>query len=598
MCGIVGYVGKKNSLPILIDGLKKLEYRGYDSAGVAFNLNNDIKIIKEKGKIVNLEKKITSDLFSNLGIGHTRWATHGCANSINSHPHQVNNITLVHNGIIENYIELKNELVDLGYHFQSETDTEIAAAYIDYLYKKENDILKTLNKLKDIFKGSYAFGILVKGNNNLYAIRKDSPLVIGISEDGNFISSDIYAILNYTNKYILLDNDEIALLQENNVSIYNDLKIIKKEVNTFNFDVNKAEKNGYDHFMLKEINEEDILAKNLIDEYLTNKDDFIKKLPDLKKYERIDIVACGSAYHAGLIGKVLIEEFGDTFVNVYLASEYRYKKLFLNDKVLVIAISQSGETADTLASVRIAKENKVDTLGIVNVFNSSIARECDNVIYIKAGVEVAVATTKAYSLQLLILSFIALKLGLEKNIINDKKFNEIKNEYQKLPLIMRKEIDKDYQKIAKKIYNKKDIFYIGRNIDYYLAMEGSLKLKEISYIHSESYAAGELKHGTISLIEDNTLVIAIATDKSIFEKTISNIKEVKARGAYVIFITTNPLDIDDDFYDEKIVTSSLNKLVDSLITIIPLQIISYYVAKENKCDIDKPRNLAKSVTVE
>ena len=597
MCGIVGYVGKKNCIPILINGLKNLEYRGYDSAGIAFLNDNQINIIKKQGRLINLEKEIDNKYYSNLGIGHTRWATHGVANEINAHPHNVGDITLIHNGIIENYEELRNELINHGYQIDTENDTKIACAYIDYLYKSNHDMLKTLSMLKEKFKGSYALGILVNGSDKLYAIRKDSPLIIGVSNDGNYIASDVFAILNETNKYIVLDNNEVVIL-DNKINVYNDGVLVDKKILTFNHKANEITKNGYSHFMLKEIHEQDNLAKKLIDMYLENKDTIINKMPCFDKYEKIDIVACGSAYHAGMIGKSLIEEYGDIPVSVNLASEYRYKKLFLNDKTLVIAISQSGETADTLASVNIAKQNHADTLGIVNVVGSSIARVCDNVLYTNAGPEIAVATTKAYSMQVLMLSLIALNIGISKNLIDKVKLDYIINNYRLLPSKIKEEINKNYSDIAKQIYNKNDIFFIGRNVDYALAMEGSLKLKEISYLHAESYAAGELKHGTISLIEEGTPVIAIVTDDKIYEKTISNIKEVKARGANVILITNDKLDVNGDFYDSKIVVNNLHKLINSLITIIPLQLIAYEVAKMKNLDIDKPRNLAKSVTVE
>lgn len=597
MCGIIGYVGKKNCIPILINGLKNLEYRGYDSAGIAFLNDNQIKIIKKQGRLMNLEKEIDNKYYSNLGIGHTRWATHGVANEINAHPHNVGDITLIHNGIIENYEGLRDELINHGYQIDTENDTKIACAYIDYLYKSNHDMLKTLSMLKEKFKGSYALGILVNGSDKLYAIRKDSPLIIGVSNDGNYIASDVFAILNETNKYIVLDNNEVVIL-DNKINVYNDGVLVDKKILTFNHKANEITKNGYSHFMLKEIHEQDNLSKKLIDMYLENKDTIINKMPCFDKYDKIDIVACGSAYHAGMIGKCLIEEYGDIPVSVNLASEYRYKKLFLNDKTLVIAISQSGETADTLASVNIAKQNHADTLGIVNVVGSSIARVCDNVLYTNAGPEIAVATTKAYSMQVLMLSLIALNIGISKNLIDKVKLDYIINNYRLLPSKINEVINKNYSDIAKQIYNKNDIFFIGRNVDYALAMEGSLKLKEISYLHAESYAAGELKHGTISLIEKGTPVIAIVTDDKIYEKTISNIKEVKARGANVILITNDKLDVNGDFYDSKIVVNNLHKLINSLITIIPLQLIAYEVAKMKNLDIDKPRNLAKSVTVE
>lgn len=598
MCGIIGYIGKNNALKVITDGLKQLEYRGYDSAGIAIKNNNEIKIFKSVGKIKELEKKIDYTIQSDIGIGHTRWATHGSVNITNSHPHKVGSITLVHNGIIENYEQLKQELIKNNYQLKSDTDTEIACGYIDYLYQKDKNIITTLNKIKDIFKGSYAFAILVDNDNYLYATRKDSPLIIAKGENENYLASDVPAILKYTNQYYLLDNYEIAILEKDNIKILKDNKEIKKELLTFNYNIETSLKNGYDHFMLKEINEQDKLVESLINIYLQDKKTLLNKMPNFKKYNQIHIVACGSAYHAGLVGKYLIEKYANTKVYVEVASEYRYNKLFFDKKTLVIIISQSGETADSLASLRIAKENKIDTLAIVNVYGSSIAREASKTLYINAGCEIAVATTKAYTLQLLMLSFIALAMGIQKELIDDSSFEDIKKYYTKLPQLMHNEIKRDLKNIAKNIYKKNNIFFIGRGIDYALSLEGSLKLKEISYIHSEAYPAGELKHGTISLIEKNTPVIAIVTDENIYEKTISNIKEVVSRGAYVILIISKHLDKEGDFYNEKIVIENTNSLINSLIAIIPLQLLAYNIALLKGCDIDKPRNLAKSVTVE
>lgn len=598
MCGIIGYIGKNNALKVITDGLKQLEYRGYDSAGIAIKNKNEIKIFKSVGKIKELEKKIDYTIQSDIGIGHTRWATHGSVNITNSHPHKVGSITLVHNGIIENYEQLKQELIKNNYQLKSDTDTEIACGYIDYLYQKDKNIITTLNKIKDIFKGSYAFAILVDNDNYLYATRKDSPLIIAKGENENYLASDVPAILKYTNQYYLLDNYEIAILEKDDIKILKDNKEIKKELLTFNYNIETSLKNGYDHFMLKEINEQDKLVESLINIYLQDKKTLLNKMPDFKKYNQIHIVACGSAYHAGLVGKYLIEKYANTKVYVEVASEYRYNKLFFDKKTLVIIISQSGETADSLASLRIAKENKIDTLAIVNVYGSSIAREASKTLYINAGCEIAVATTKAYTLQLLMLSFIALAMGIQKELIDDSSFEDIKKYYTKLPQLMHNEIKRDLKNIAKNIYKKNNIFFIGRGIDYALSLEGSLKLKEISYIHSEAYPAGELKHGTISLIEKNTPVIAIVTDENIYEKTISNIKEVASRGAYVILIISKHLDKDGDFYNEKIVIENTDSLINSLTAIIPLQLLAYNIALLKGCDIDKPRNLAKSVTVE
>lgn len=599
MCGIVGYIGKdKHTLANLINGLKVLEYRGYDSAGIAYVKNNKVKIIKEKGKIESLEKKINFKEEVYLGIGHTRWATHGEPSIKNSHPHKVGKITLVHNGIIENYVELKKLLISLGYKFETDTDTEVACALIDKLYNEKQDMLKVLSKLDNLLRGSYAFGIINDDEpDTIYAIRKDSPLILALSDNGLYIASDVPAILEHTNKYILIDNNEIVKLN-NNYNIYNNkLEMLKKKILTFEGNINSAMKDGYSHFMLKEIHEEDHVIKDTMFPYIENDmASLISNMPNLNKYDKIDIVACGSAYHTGLIGKVLIEEYAKVPVTVEIASEYRYKTLFYDKKKLVILVSQSGETADTLASLRIAKDNNIDTLAIVNVVGSSIAREAKYVLYIKAGYEIAVATTKAYSAQIAMFSLIALNMGYVKGNITDEESNKYIKEIKKLPNLIKEVINNDYSKIAKLMYKNNDIFFIGRQIDYPIAMEGSLKLKEISYIHSEAYAAGELKHGTISLIEKNTPVVAIATDDKIIDKTISNIKEVKARGAYVIYITTNKNDY--DFADNTIIVPKIDTLFQTILTIIPLQLIAFEIAKLKGCDIDKPRNLAKSVTVE
>lgn len=595
MCGIVGYIGKKNAIEILINGLEKLEYRGYDSAGIAY-LNNDIKIVKNKGKIKNLKEKINLEEISHLGIGHTRWATHGETNLVNSHPHQVGKITLVHNGIIENYEDIKKELLNEGYIFKSETDSEIGCALLDFLYQKHHDMLKSIAEFKKKVKGSYALGIMCSDDlDNLYAIKCASPLIIGISDDGNYIASDVPAILKYTNKYVTLDDLEVAKITKDKVEYYDkNNQPITKSIKHFNGDATLLEKNGYEHFMLKEIHEEPSVLKKTFDKYIQNGS--LNNIPDLSKYNKITIVACGSAYHAGLVGKNLIENYANIPVEVDIASEYRYKKHFFNDQELVILVSQSGETADTLASLKLVKEHHIDTLGIINVKESSIAREADIVLYTEAGSEIAVATTKAYSAQVALLSLIALSIANNKKIINKKEVIDILNNIKLLPNQLEELLNNDYQEIAKDIYNDNDIFFLGRGIDYALALEGSLKLKEISYIHSEAYAAGELKHGTISLIENNTPVIAIITDKSITDKTISNVKEVKARGAKTILISNE--NINNNCFDKKIIVPSTHPLIQPLLNVVPLQLISYEVAKLRGCDIDKPKNLAKSVTVE
>ena len=589
MCGIVGYVGKRKALPILLNSLKALEYRGYDSSGIAYIKDNKINIIKKEGKIKNLEKFLNIDEDTFIGIGHTRWATHGVPNETNAHPHRVGKITLVHNGIIENYEELRSKLKKDGYKFVSETDTEVISAQVDSIYKKNKDMIKTLDEVKDILEGTYALGIICDDEpNNIYAIRKDSPLIIGKKDDEYFIASDVPAILTYTKDYYLLEKDEVAVLN-NKVTFYLNNKEIKKELKSFEGDASSVSKCGYEHFMMKEMMEEpDVLHKTV--------EKMKQEKFSLKKYKSIDIVACGSAYHTGLVGKYLIENYADIKVNVHIASEYRYSKLFKKDKNLVIVISQSGETADTLAALKLAKDNNMDTLGIVNVKESSIARNADFVIYTEAGPEIAVATTKAYLSQVTTLSMLALKTALDKKLITKDKYDEVIKEFNVGALKIEKLLHYDYSKIANYIKDKNDLFYLGRGLDYALAMEGSLKLKEISYLHSEAYASGELKHGTISLIEEGTPVISVMIDNNIISKSISNNKEVKARGGYVICITNSELP--KDSYDEVITVPNINDFVNPILALIPMQMISYYVAKARGCDIDKPKNLAKSVTVE
>ena len=604
MCGIVGYVGKnKNAIPVLIESLKNLEYRGYDSAGIAYIEDRNINIIKEKGKIKNLEANVDMTFETNLGIGHTRWATHGEANSVNSHPHRVGKITLVHNGIIENYVELKNKLINEGYTFKSETDSEVAAAVIDYYYNKTNNIETAIKESKKVINGAYAFGIICDDDlENLYAVKNKSPLIIGIGDDENYIASDVPAILNKTNKYMLLDDEEYAKISSNQIKIYTKNSEEKEnEILTFEGSYESAQKNGYDHFMEKEMHEQPRVIKDTMSEYL--KDDiskFIEAMPDFNKYNKIDIVACGSAMHAGMIGKNLIEEYADVPVNVEIASEYRYKKLFIDEKTLVILVSQSGETADTLAALNIAKEKGSDTLAIVNVVGSTIARSANTTLYIKAGPEIAVATTKAYSAQVAMLSLIALNMAIHRNNISMEEAKKIINDINNLPDQIENILGKreEYISLAQEIYQNEDLYFLGRKVDYALSLEGSLKLKEISYMHSEAYAAGELKHGTISLIEEDTPVIGIITDESIAEKTISNLKEVKSRGAKVYTIVREDLQDKVDCADKKIVIPKINELLQPMLTVVPLQMIAYETAKLRGCDIDKPKNLAKSVTVE
>lgn len=589
MCGIVGYAGKTNVIKNIMTGLKSLEYRGYDSSGIAYlDKNNNIKIYKKVGQIKNLNQILNYEDEANLGISHTRWATHGGVTDTNAHPHNQGKITLVHNGIIENYEELKKELEKEGYNFKSSTDSEVASALIDKLYKENKDMLKTLVILKDKLKGSYAFNIINSDiPNKIYGIRKDVPLIVGVSDHGNMFASDIPAILHVTNKYIVLNNNEIVELEQDNIKYYNsEGKEITKEVKEYAGTIDSISKNGYDHFMLKEINEESEVVKNILNLYTKNNK--IKDIYNIKKYKNIDIVACGSASFAGQIGKYYIEKYANIKTEVYYASEYRYQKNFFTKDTLVILISQSGETADTLAALKLAKENGINTLAIVNRRDSSIAREADSVIYTEAGIEVAVATTKAYLAQVLILLLLAFK--------DNNKETKLLEDLKLLPNLITKYINEyDYSNIANILKDKEHIFYLGRGIDYYLSMEGSLKLKEISYIHSEAFQAGELKHGSISLIDKDFGVVSVVTDKTISDKTISNLKEVSARGAKIITITNIK---DNNFADYTILVEDYDEILNPLLVIVPMQMLAYNVAKLRDCDIDKPRNLAKSVTVE
>lgn len=607
MCGIIGYIGKKKrATEVLLSGLKSLEYRGYDSAGIAINNNNEIKIIKCSGKIKNLIEKTHDLLPSNIGIGHTRWATHGAPSEINAHPHKVGMITLVHNGIIENYATIKEELIKEGYIFASDTDSCIACALIDKYYKLTKDKLKTIKKVINTIRGSYAFGIIFDDDlETIYAVRKDSPLIVAKTKEENYIASDVPAILNETNKYILLNDNEIAVIKSDDIKIYDEnLNILKKDINIFSDTLESAEKNGYDHYMLKEIYDEPSIINSFINTHLLpDYSNLLNKLPDISKYHKIEIIGCGSAYHAGLVGAYFLEEYANIETNVYLASEYRYSKHFFDKSTLTIFISQSGETADTLAALRLVKKENISSLALINVVGSSIAREADNVIYLNAGYEIAVATTKAYSMQVLVLSLLALSVSISNNYLSIEELTNLIKEYHSLPNTINELLKNRiaYKNIASSIYKKDNLFFIGRGIDAALCMESSLKLKEISYIHSESYYAGELKHGTISLIEEGTPVIAIITLDSIAEKTISNIKETLARGASIIIITTTSI---NKKYHLKELSSNIIILPDSHFLITPLiispvfQLLSYEVALLRGLDIDQPRNLAKSVTVE
>lgn len=600
MCGIVGSVSAKtNIIPILLDGLKTLEYRGYDSAGLSYIKDGNLIINKVKGRVTDLENHISKESNANIGIAHTRWATHGKVNETNAHPHNVGNITIVHNGIIENFNKLKHKLKEKGYQFKSESDTEIAAGLLDYYYQKYKDIHKTIQKFMKKVEGSYAICMIINDNpDTIYVIKKDSPLIIGKGENTNYIASDVPAILKHTKNYYLLEDYEYGKITANNITIYDkEGNVLNKKLKEYQGSDLASDKGLYEHYMLKEIMEQPTTIQKTINPYINSIEDLLK-LPDLTKYQRIDIIACGTAMHAGLVAKYLFEEYTNTKCEVFLASEYRYQNNFLNDNVLSIFISQSGETADTLAALKKVKAANCDTLGIVNVKESSIARSLDQVLYTLAGTEIAVASTKAYTSQIALLSVLALAHAYRKHSIKEEKILKILEEFKDITTILNPILKdtKTYENIAKEIYEKNDVFYIGRALDYALAMEGSLKLKEISYIHSEAYAAGELKHGTISLITKETPVFASATNKHINAKTISNLKEVISRGANCYLITD--ADIEDDSFKQIIKIKKVSIFIKPLLTIVPYQLIAYYTAKLKGCDIDKPRNLAKSVTVE
>lgn len=602
MCGIIGYTTRKNnSVEVALDGLKNLEYRGYDSAGIAFFDGEKIDIVKSKGKISNLESKLEKlNTDSCCAIAHTRWATHGEPNETNAHPHHVGKVTLVHNGIIENYSELKKELIEKGYSFKTETDTEVATAYIDYCYSVYQDKLRALIEACKVFRGSYAFDVIYEDDpTTIYATRKDSPLVVGYAHDGNFAASDISAILKYTNKYSLIDEGEFVKITRDIVTFYNsDLHQVEKKSQTATWDAAQYQKNGYEHFMLKEIYEQPKAIEDIFERFYSN---CTYKDLDFSKFDKIHIVACGSAMHASLVGKYLLQTYGKIPVMVEIASEYRYSEELITPSTLLIVVSQSGETADTLAALRLAKQKGAYVVGIVNAVGSTIAREVDKCIYTYAGPEIAVATTKGYTTQVAVFSTLALMAMEQKGLLTDEKSEEIKQDLltvkEKIEAVIS---DRDlYLDIANQIYNHNDLFFIGRGIDSTVCMEGSLKLKEISYMHSESYSAGELKHGTISLIDKGTPVISIATDENLFEKTVSNIKETKARGAYSIFVTTqNHKDNCSEFADKTIILPKTTSFTQPILTVVALQLVAYETAKLRGCDIDKPRNLAKSVTVE
>ncbi len=607
MCGIVGYIGDRQALPILIDGLKKLEYRGYDSAGVAVHNGMNININKAKGRLTVLEQRINRDeLTGTLGIGHTRWATHGEPSDINSHPHtnQSGDIAVVHNGIIENYMKLKSWLQREGYAFASETDTEVVAHMINYYYN--GDLVEAIRNTLDRIDGSYALGVIAKQHPDCMVVaRKDSPLVIGLGDGENYIASDVPAILKYTRKVYFLDDKEIALLYRDKVEIINQYgEKVEKEVFEVTWDVEAAEKGGYQHFMLKEIHEEpkalrDTLIPRIADDRIELGDISVTK-EQLEKAGKIVIVACGTAYHAGVVGKYVIEKLARIPVDVEIASEFRYKDPLINENNIIIIISQSGETADTLAALRMCKKAGARIIAITNVVGSTVSREADHVLYTWAGPEIAVASTKAYTTQLLCLYMMALNFADKMGRIPEEEYRQMLEEMKRLPELTQKILDSKQmmQKCADETFNANSIFYIGRGLDYAAAMEGSLKLKEISYIHSEAYAAGELKHGTIALIEEGTPVVALATQRNLFEKTLNNIKEVKARGAFVIAVAVEgDTDIEREV-DRVIYIPNTYNMFTPVLMAIPLQLYAYYVAVAKGCDVDKPRNLAKSVTVE
>jgi len=605
MCGIVGYIGNKQAADILVEGLSRLEYRGYDSAGIAVYGEDGLKIVKTKGRMDDLRKNLTDfgKPIGSLGIGHTRWATHGEPSDINSHPHRIGRVTLVHNGIIENYVSLKKSLSDAGRTFISSTDTEVAVQLIDSLYN--GDPMAAITAALEQLHGSYAFGILFEDiPDTIYAVRKDSPLVVGLGEGENFIASDIPAVLKYTREYILIEEKEIAVIRRDGVKIL-DVKgnEIKKDTFTASWDIEAAEKGGYPHFMLKEIHEQPKTLRATISPRMQNGPAGILKeeIDDTLKMERLLVVACGSAMHTGLLGKNAIEKLARVPVDVHIASEFRYSDPIMKKGDAMIIISQSGETADSIAALRLAKQQGIPVYAIVNVVGSTIAREADYVIYTWAGPEIAVATTKAYSAQAATLYMLALRMAVDRKTISDERANRLFNALNELPDKVAEILDNNmahYEKLAALNKDVHDLFYIGRGQDYALCCEGSLKLKEISYMHSEAYAAGELKHGTISLVTEGVPVVAVATDDAITEKTISNIKEVKARGAFVIYVCKKGAAAGADFYDELIELPVTDEVLMPIVGIVPLQSYAYYTAVCKGCDVDKPRNLAKSVTVE
>lgn len=608
MCGIVGYIGVEQAAPILLDGLSKLEYRGYDSAGIAVYNKEKIEMIKSKGRLKVLSE-LTHDgqkLPGTLGIGHTRWATHGMPSDKNAHPHfnKEESIVVVHNGIIENYLKLKKKLEKKGYEFISDTDTEVIAHLLDYYYK--GNPLQAITKIMHRMEGSYALGIIFKDHpDELFAVRKDSPLIVGSTKSGNIIASDVPAVLKYTRDVVFIENEEIVRMSRDSMEFFNvDEESIEKESVRIEWDVNAAEKGGYEHFMLKEMYEQPKAIMDTFSPRLKDGNIVIDELhmseEEIRAIKKIMIVACGSAYHTGVTSKYIFEGLARIPVEVDVASEFRYRNPILEEGTLVIVISQSGETADTLAALRESRKQGAKVLGIVNVVGSSIAREADNVMYTWAGPEIAVATTKAYSAQLITLYLLAMKFAYVRGKMDDGTLADMLEDLKALPaqvemLLNNKE---KIQRFANRYLAARDIFFMGRGVDYAISLEGSLKLKEISYIHSEAYAAGELKHGTISLVEKGTLVASVLTQKELYKKTISNMVEVQTRGAFVMAVTMEGNIEVERAADYVIYIPETNKYFTNSLAIIPLQLFGYYVAVGRGCDVDKPRNLAKSVTVE
>ena len=608
MCGIVGYIGTQQAAPILLDGLSKLEYRGYDSAGIAIYNGTSIDMVKSKGRLKVLNE-LTHDgetIKGTIGIGHTRWATHGSPSDVNAHPHfnKDKSIVVVHNGIIENYLKLRKKLEKHGYEFVSETDTEVIAHLLDYYY--HGNPLQAITKVMHRMEGSYALGIIFKEHpEELYAVRKDSPLIVGETKDGNIIASDVPAVLKYTRDVIFIENEEIVRMTEDSMEFFNvDEEALEKEAVHIDWDVNAAEKGGFEHFMLKEMYEQPKAITDTFAPRIRDGKIVIEELgmtdEEIKAIKKIMIVACGSAYHTGVTSKYIFEGLARIPVEVDVASEFRYRDPILEEGTLVVVISQSGETADPLAALRESKKRGAKVLGIVNVVGSSIAREADNVMYTWAGPEIAVATTKAYSAQLIALYLLAMKFGNVRGTVNDTQLQDMIEDLKALPaqvemLLNNKE---KIQRFANRYLAAKDVFFIGRGIDYAISMEGSLKLKEISYIHSGAYAAGELKHGTISLIEEGTLVASVLTQKDLYKKMISNMVEVGTRGAFVLAVTCEDNTEVEKAADYVVYIPETNKYFTNSLAIIPLQLFGYYIAVGRGCDVDKPRNLAKSVTVE